>query len=66
MGAGFSLQWGISGIINLAYGAMVILGSYLSMVLSTPFISSPFLGIPLSGAALFVLGAAIYRASFSR
>ncbi len=61
MGAGFSLQWGISGIINLAYGAMVILGSYLSMVLFNAFHIDPFLGIPLSGAALFVLGAAIYR-----
>ena len=61
MGAGFSLQWGISGIINLAYGAMVILGSYLSMVLFNTFHIDPFLGIPLSGAALFFLGAAIYR-----
>lgn len=61
MGAGFSLQWGISGIINLAYGAMVILGSYLSMVLFNTFHIDPFLGIPLSGAALFILGAAIYR-----
>ncbi|HZK11409.1 MAG TPA: hypothetical protein VFD10_03540 [Atribacterota bacterium] len=31
MGIGFSLQWGISGIINLSYGAMVILGSYISL-----------------------------------
>jgi branched-chain amino acid transport system permease protein len=61
MGAGFSLQWGISGIINLAYGAMVILGSYLSMVLFNAFGVDPFLGIPLSGLVLFVLGAMIYR-----
>ena len=55
------LQWGISGIINLAYGAMVILGSYLSMVLFNAFGVDPFLGIPLSGLVLFVLGAMIYR-----
>ena len=61
MGAGFSLQWGISGIINLAYGAMVILGSYLSMVLFNAFGVDPFLGIPLSGLVLFVLGAMISR-----
>jgi len=33
MGLGFSLQWGISGIVNLSYGATVVLGSYLSLVM---------------------------------
>ena len=30
MGTGFSLQWGISGIINLSYGGMMVLGAYIS------------------------------------
>lgn len=62
MGIGFSLQWGISGIINLSYGAMVILGSYISLEFFNLFHLDPFISMMISGAILFVIGAAIYRA----
>jgi branched-chain amino acid transport system permease protein len=61
MGIGFSLQWGISGIVNLSYGAMVILGSYISMELFNLFHLDPFISLIISGAILFVIGAAVYR-----
>jgi branched-chain amino acid transport system permease protein len=61
MGIGFSLQWGISGIINLSYGAMVILGSYISLEFFNLFHLDPFISMIISGAILFVIGAAIYR-----
>lgn len=63
MGIGFSLQWGISGIINLSYGAMVILGSYLSLIIFNLFKIDPFISMFFSGAILFLLGALIYRFS---
>ena len=61
MGIGFSLQWGISGIINLSYGAMVILGSYISLEFFNLFHLDPFISMIMSGAILFVIGAAVYR-----
>jgi branched-chain amino acid transport system permease protein len=61
MGIGFSLQWGISGIINLSYGAMVILGSYISLEFFNLFHLDPFISMIVSGAILFVIGAIIYR-----
>jgi len=61
MGLGFSLQWGISGIINLTYGAMVILGSYISLELFNLFHIDPFISMILSGVILFIIGVAIYR-----
>jgi len=61
MGIGFSLQWGISGIINLSYGAMVMLGSYISLEIFNFFHIDPFISMIMSGAILFVLGAIIYR-----
>lgn len=61
MGIGFSLQWGISGIINLSYGAMVILGSYISLEFFNLFHLDPFVSMIISGAILFIIGAAIYR-----
>lgn len=63
MGIGFSLQWGISGIINLSYGAMVILGSYLSLIMFNLFKIDPFISMFFSGAILFLLGVLIYRFS---
>ncbi|GAB4113344.1 MAG: branched-chain amino acid ABC transporter permease [Candidatus Caldatribacteriota bacterium] len=63
MGLGFSLQWGISGIINLAYGAMVVLGSYLSLVLFNTLGLDPFISLIFSGVILFFLGALVYRFS---
>ena len=61
MGIGFSLQWGISGIINLSYGAMVILGAYISLECFNIFQIDPFVSMIISGAILFVIGAIIYR-----
>lgn len=63
MGIGFSLQWGISGIINLSYGAMVVLGSYLSLIIFNALNIDPFISMFLSGAILFLLGSFIYRFS---
>ncbi len=61
MGIGFSLQWGISGIINLSYGAMVILGSYISLITFNLLKIDPFISLILSGVILFILGILIYR-----
>ncbi len=61
MGIGFSLQWGISGIINLSYGAMVLLGSYLSLIIFNAFKIDPFISMFVSGFLLFLLGAIIYK-----
>ena len=61
MGIGFSLQWGISGIINLSYGAMLLLGSYISLELFNLFHIDPFVSMIISGAILFVIGAVTYR-----
>ncbi len=63
MGIGFSLQWGISGIINLSYGAMVVLGSYLSLIIFNLLRIDPFISMFFSGAILFFLGAFVYRFS---
>ncbi len=53
---GFSLVWGIMNIINLAHGAFLMLGAYLSYVLFTDFGFDPFLSVPIAFFALFALG----------
>ncbi|NLL61928.1 MAG: branched-chain amino acid ABC transporter permease [Candidatus Atribacteria bacterium] len=61
MGIGFSLQWGISGIINLSYGAMVVLGSYISLIIFDVFKIDPFISMLFSGFLLFLIGAFAYK-----
>jgi branched-chain amino acid transport system permease protein len=58
---GFSLVWGIMNIINLAHGAFIMLGAYVTWQLFTSFHLDPFLSLPISFAVLFALGYLIQR-----
>jgi branched-chain amino acid transport system permease protein len=58
---GFSLVWGIMNIVNLAHGAFIVLGAYLTFGLYEWKGIDPFLAIPVSMAALFLLGYGIQR-----
>jgi len=53
---GFSIIWGVMNLINLAHGTMIMAGAYLTFLLYTTLGLDPFLSIPLSAAALFVVG----------
>jgi branched-chain amino acid transport system permease protein len=53
---GFSIIWGVMNLINLAHGSMIVLGAYITYLVSTALGVDPFLTIPVSGAALFLLG----------
>ena len=57
---GMALVWGVMNIINVSQGEMVILGGFVAWLLST-LGAPPLLGIPVSGAVLFVLGWLLYR-----
>jgi branched-chain amino acid transport system permease protein len=59
--AGFSLVWGVMNIINLAYGAFVIIGAYLAWELNSVTGLDPFLGMFVSAAVLFVAGYLVQR-----
>src|SRR5579859_8016553 len=53
---GFSLVWGIMNIVNLAHGAFVMLGGYITYFLFTSIGLDPFLALPISMLLLFGLG----------
>src|SRR5438874_1158391 len=59
MASGLTLVFGVMRVINVAQGAMVILGAYLSYTLFTRFHIDPFLSILLIAPALFALGVGI-------
>jgi branched-chain amino acid transport system permease protein len=66
VGIGFSLIWGILNIVNLAHGALIVLGGYLTWSLFTFFGIDPFLSLPLDAVALFALGYALQRGLINR
>ncbi len=63
---GFSLVWGILNIVNLAHGALVVVGMYTTWYLFSHFGVDPFLSLPVAAAALFVIGYVLQRGVINR
>src|SRR5438552_762732 len=59
MASGLTLAFGIMRVINVAQGAMIILGAYLSYTLFTRFHLDPFLSIVVVMPAVFALGVVV-------
>ena len=53
---GFSVIWGVMGVINLAHGEMIMLGAYVAWVLNTNLGMDPFLSIVVVLPVMFVFG----------
>jgi branched-chain amino acid transport system permease protein len=62
MAVGLTLIFGVLEIINVAQGILVILGAYLSYVLSVHLHIDLFAGLLITVPVMFVIGVAIYWA----
>jgi branched-chain amino acid transport system permease protein len=56
MGLGMGLVWGVLKIVNLAHGALIMLGGYALYYLYTSAGLDPFLSLPIAMLLLFILG----------
>jgi branched-chain amino acid transport system substrate-binding protein len=61
VGVGFSLVWGVTNIVNLSHGALVVGGAYIAWELSATFGLDPLLGMLVAALVLFLLGYAVQR-----
>lgn len=61
IGVGFSLVWGVTNIINLAHGAIALLGAYLTYYMFQYLHMDPFLTLPISFIFLFIFGYVLQR-----
>lgn len=61
MALGLALVWGVLNIVNLAHGAFIMLGAYLSWHLYTYLGIDPFLGLPITAVVMFGVGYAMQR-----
>ena len=66
VGLGFSLVWGILNIVNLAYGALVMVGGYITWLLFTHASLDPFVSIPANVVLLFCIGYALQYVVINR
>ena len=64
--AGFSLAFGVMGIVNLSHGDFVMLGAFTTYWLFVLLGWDPFLTLPLTLAALFSLGLLLQKLTLSR
>jgi branched-chain amino acid transport system permease protein len=63
---GLSLVFGVTKILNVAHGELLMLGGYASFWLFTLFGVDPFLGLPLGILLLVLLGLVLYKGIFGR
>jgi len=66
VGVGFGLVWGVLNIVNLAHGALVMVGGYLTWTLFTRLGLDPFLSLPLDALLLFTIGYLLQRGVINR
>ena len=53
---GFSVIWGVMGVINLAHGEFLMVGAYMTWVLNKQYGMEPFLALVIVIPAMFILG----------
>jgi branched-chain amino acid transport system permease protein len=61
MALGMALVWGVLNIVNLAHGALIMLGGYVTYFLFTGAGIDPFAALPLSMLVMFVVGYLLQR-----
>lgn len=61
MALGLALVWGVLNIVNLAHGAFIMLGAYVSWHLYTYLHIDPFLGLPITAVVMFAVGYGLQR-----
>jgi branched-chain amino acid transport system permease protein len=64
--AGFSLIFGVMGVVNIFHGEMVMLGAFITYWVFTLLHIDPFLTIPFSILSLFIFGYLVQKFVINR
>jgi len=63
---GFSVIWGVMGVINLAHGEYLMVGAYMAWALSNAFGMDPFVSLVVIIPVMFVVGYVIQLVLINR
>jgi branched-chain amino acid transport system permease protein len=61
MALGMALIWGVLNVVNLAHGALIMVGGYVVYYLFTGLGIDPFVALPIAAIVMFVLGYLLQR-----
>jgi len=61
MAVGLTLIFGALRVLNLAHGALMMIGAYVSWMVADQFGLPAFLGLPISFVVMMLIGFAIYK-----
>lgn len=61
MAVGLTLIWGSLRVLNLAHGALMMMGAYISWLTAQWLHLPPALGLPLSVVILAIVGCLLYQ-----
>ena len=64
--AGFSLIFGVMGVVNLAHGELIMLGAFTSYWLFAYFNLDPYLSAPVAMGLLFLFGYVVQKYIINR
>ncbi len=63
---GFSVIWGVMGVINVAHGELVMVGAYLAIELDVRYGVDPFVALVVVMPVMFVAGWVLQRVLINR
>jgi len=63
---GFSLQYGVAKVVNIAHGEFIMLGALLTWAMLTAFGINPLVSLAICGPFTFIIGFLIYRTLFTK
>lgn len=63
---GFSIIWGVMGVINLAHGEFLMIGAYLAWIMNRYFGWEPFFSLLVIIPVMFLLGYLLQRLLINR
>lgn len=62
---GLTIIFGVMDVINVAHGALMVVGMYTVWYVASTFGASPFLGIPIAVLLTFALGVLFHRSAIA-
>ena len=63
---GFSLQYGVARVLNIAHGEFIMIGAFLTWLLYTVFGINPLVSLVICGPVVFIIGYLLYRTIYTR
>ncbi len=63
---GFSLQYGVARVLNIAHGEFIMIGAFITWTMYTVFGINPLVSLAIVGPIIFIIGFLLHKVLFAR